>query len=236
MASRRKIPARRRARTQRRKPVRRSTRRKNARSTGIITKIARNPVPDRYFTKIRYNTTALITTTPFSIVPMTGYYQYRASVFDPDLTGIGHQPMWYDQMTTLYTKYRVHGIGYKLTIACPDNNRLTLLALGIAVNGTTDTSWDTLTERKETRVMRVPPTGAMPVIYKGYIHNAKAWGLSKKEFYDDDQFIAYNGVSPTKTTVLSLYGCTHAATDTIDYALELTFYVEFIERVKVSGS
>lgn len=230
------VRIRRKLRVKRPKTMKRRKSRK-PKTSGVVTRIARAPVPDRYFTKLRYHTIDQFTAPPFSTIPLTGYSQYRTSIFDPDLTRVGHQPMWHDQLQLMYTNYRVHGVGYRITVVSPDGGRLTLLALGTAVNATLETSWDTLTERKDTRVMRVPYSSAAPAMtYTGFIHNGKAWGRSKREFYDDDQFIAVMGNNPTKTTVLTLYAGTAAAGATIDLSIELTYYVEFMERVKVAGS
>lgn len=36
------------------------------------------------------------------------------SIFDPDYTGVGHQPAFHDQWATLYNRYRVIGVRYKV--------------------------------------------------------------------------------------------------------------------------
>ena len=42
-------------------------------------------------------------------------YVFRMnSIFDPDFTGTGHQPLWHDTYSTIYETYRV--LGAKLTI------------------------------------------------------------------------------------------------------------------------
>lgn len=222
-----------------RRPRRRYGRKTNRgrRNTGVTTYIARQPVPDRFFTKLHYVYTTQFNLLYAQTVPMTGVYQYRTSLFDPDYTSSGHQPMWHDQLNLLYAKYRVHGIAYKITCASVGaNDRLSMLALGIAANATVDTTWDTLCERRDTRVMKLPPAGAMPATYKGYIPTYRTWGLSKKEFMADEQFIAYFGSNPTKTTLLTLYGVTNAGTGIVDYQIKLTYYVELSERLKVVGS
>lgn len=44
------------------------------------------------------------------------YQVFRGnSIFDPDLTGVGHQPMAHDQWGNLYLRYRVLGSRIKLT-------------------------------------------------------------------------------------------------------------------------
>lgn len=42
-------------------------------------------------------------------------YSFRLnSVFDPNVTGVGHQPRGHDQWATLYRRYLVHGCKYKI--------------------------------------------------------------------------------------------------------------------------
>lgn len=60
-------------------------------------------MPDRLQVKLRYADT-------FSLVS-TGVNQRQFSMnglFDPDLTGVGHQPRGFDQWMSLYARYRVY--------------------------------------------------------------------------------------------------------------------------------
>lgn len=44
-------------------------------------------------------------------------YQFRlTSLYDPDLTGTGHQPRGYDQLSTIYTGYLVLGVKYDIEL------------------------------------------------------------------------------------------------------------------------
>lgn len=46
-----------------------------------------------------------------------GYYRFRTnSLFDPDHTGVGHQPMYFDQMAALYKEYVVTGAKIIVTL------------------------------------------------------------------------------------------------------------------------
>jgi len=47
----------------------------------------------------------------------TVHYQFAANgMFDPNVTGTGHQPLYFDQMTALYNHYHVIGSKAKFTI------------------------------------------------------------------------------------------------------------------------
>jgi len=79
----------------------------------------RNPdygFPDKMVTRLRYVDTFALT----GAVGVPGANTFRAnSLFDPDLSGLGHQPMYFDQIcgpvgTAPYSKYRV--ISSKITV------------------------------------------------------------------------------------------------------------------------
>jgi len=61
-------------------------------------------------------------------------YNWRANgMYDPNATGLGHQPMYFDQMSTLYDHYTV--IGSKITIKVIKADTITIpTTIGIFVN------------------------------------------------------------------------------------------------------
>lgn len=67
--------------------------------------------PNSIITKLRYCT--------FGTLAMTsgarGYNVFSAnSLYDPDTTGVGHQPMWFDTYAAIYDQYAV--LGSKITV------------------------------------------------------------------------------------------------------------------------
>lgn len=102
----------RRARTRRnhRKPAGVRKRTYKRRTTFRPQKILRVGFPKTTMVKLRY--VAGITINPAAGV--LGYHDFRAnSCYDPDATGVGHQPMNYDMWTGLYNHYVV--VGSKIT-------------------------------------------------------------------------------------------------------------------------
>lgn len=75
--------------------------------------------PDRLKTKLQYCDVLDLT----AVAGTPALYQYRlSSLFDPDLTSIGHQPMWFDQLAAVYTRYRVLGAKITVTFIPPHVN------------------------------------------------------------------------------------------------------------------
>lgn len=67
--------------------------------------------PDTLRTNLIYSDSIVLTP---SVGTPTPSYAYRlTSLFDPDLTGIGGQPYWFDQLSAVYGRYQV--LGAKIT-------------------------------------------------------------------------------------------------------------------------
>lgn len=71
-------------------------------------------VPDRYFCKLRFVQT--LGFQPTVAAPSTRQIWRGNSVYDPDQTGTGLQPSGYDQLSLLYTQYRVYGSKIKVEL------------------------------------------------------------------------------------------------------------------------
>lgn len=54
------------------------------------------------------------------------------SVYDPDRSGVGHQPRFYDQMSQLYSKYFVHGSAFNASYNNTNNSTRNYCAILIA--------------------------------------------------------------------------------------------------------
>jgi len=62
--------------------------------------------PDKFSTKLRY--AEVITFTAGAGAFQANTFRLN-SVYDPNLSGVGHQPMYHDQLALIYGKYRVNG-------------------------------------------------------------------------------------------------------------------------------
>lgn len=70
-----------------------------------------NPFPTNYMCQLRYS----------QVLPIAfsaggwGYQRFRLnSLYDPDYSGVGHQPRGFDQLTPIYNKYLVLSAKYKI--------------------------------------------------------------------------------------------------------------------------
>jgi len=94
---------------------RRTTKKKKS----LWTRVPRSPFPDRAITKLKYVDTISLNAT--SLIDARYFYRCN-SLFDPDFTGTGHQPMGFDQYAALYNHYHVHSAYIECIFSGPDNN------------------------------------------------------------------------------------------------------------------
>lgn len=100
---------------------RKTTKRNKSRSTGMSRNIQyTGPLRRSLRSVVKYSDMYTITsggTTPSKLMfSLNG-------LFDPDITGIGHQPRGFDQIMTMYDHYVVIGCKINLQISNPDVNR-----------------------------------------------------------------------------------------------------------------
>lgn len=76
--------------------------------------------------------------------------QYRAnSVYDPDYTGTGHQPLGFDQVAAWYNHYRVLGSKIRVTVLNGSTvaaNACTAVGVYLSDDTTVPTSWEHMAE------------------------------------------------------------------------------------------
>lgn len=87
-------------------------------------------------TKVRYADFG--TLSPGSL---TGTYVFSGnSLFDPNVTGVGHQPRGYDQLMSMYDHYVVHGATMTVTFSNAASNEIVRVAAALRDSATVG-SW-----------------------------------------------------------------------------------------------
>lgn len=122
------------------------------------------------------------------------------SLFDPDLTGVGHQPYYYDQVSALYTSYRVFECAWEVTFTTPAT-----INCFCAVMAATSQDTYSLTGKvsqfvreKPNTVSRIMGNGDQPMTVIG---SAKMWeleGQSYSNWLGDQSFQATTAANPVK--------------------------------------
>jgi hypothetical protein len=161
------------------------------------------------------------------------------SLFDPDRTGTGHQPYGYDQLATLYNRYRVYVTEWKITFhaesvgfyicVVPSNG-----ALATAI---TNQASFTLAGESPRSVVRCQGVGANDVIIRGKSVLNDLNGTTLAEYSGDDRFQALFGASPSELLLLNIGVYDQSGSSvTVDFSVELKFHVEIHDPFMLTQS
>lgn len=175
------------------------TRRGNARRR-IVARVPRRllqPFPDTRLVRHKYADTILLPAAGAPGVPVT--WSFRAnSMYDPDYTGLGHQPMFHDEMAAQYRFYTVMRSWIKVTF--PNDANITqnlFLFCDSDFNSPTNFS-NMLEQHRGVLGTKLNPRSG-PVVLKGWFDAAK-WDKTTRQavLADIDQKTAA-GNNPTLT-------------------------------------
>lgn len=163
-------------------------------------------------------------------------------LFDPDVTGVGHQPMGFDQWTAFYNLYKVYKVDVKIRpIATSNTPSATFLAAQVnasqdstAVAGAT---YSACGERRNCAVRLI--SGGYPGINVDDIIFRTFWinEIEGHNINDDNYGAAVTG-DPGNKCLLKL-GCGNAsATDTgsLDVIVELVYHAVFYNLKSLNQS
>jgi len=159
------------------------------------------------------------------------------SLFDPEYSGVGHQPRDFDTWSTIYGKYRVrrtlvevqvrqrasHGIA----VACIASNSSTALAAA-----------DAPLEFPRAVDMGITASNQPPAAAKFAVDIRAILGMTPTEFLGDDSTAALISASPSQAVYLHIYAGQLDSSTVADYELNVRFRfeTEFYDRKPLSIS
>lgn len=160
------------------------------------------------------------------------------SLFDPDQTNIGHQPIGYDQITPIYGSYKVYAVSGTIEFRDPQT---TTMYYGIAIQSHNDTF--SFPGNTMTRTMEIPgiQAGWLQSSTGGAVTRAtfqiKLWeleGLTFLQYDGEENFGAAVGSNPSLVAALRIAVGDAAAPATglsVYYTIKLVFHCKFFGRI-----
>lgn len=186
--------------------------------------------PRELVTKVRYCETYTLTSTASSIAKQA----FRMnSIFDPDYTGSGHQPMYFDTLATLYGRYVV--LGAKLTvqftqvpspIANAQPSGPVTVGVVSSYDATLDTLLSTLEEQPNGDSATLLPDGNGEKIMTLTYSPEKDLGIDNS----DDTVGAAFTTNPSETWYGWIYACETNGSTAVSVNAKVT--IEFTVRCK----
>lgn len=162
------------------------------------------------------------------------------SVFDPDYTGVGHQPRYFDQMAALYNRYRVDACKAIIRI----NNRTSnsgIVALLTADN--TNSAYPLLTalelpHRSKVLNLSQSTAGAASGTISQWFSPRKVTGVSPSTYKGDQRFQAIYSVNPSEAIGigLTLESTDNSTNISASATVQLIYRVTWFDRQAVAAS
>lgn len=178
--------------------------------------------PGAMGTKLQYCTNIAMTTTAGALQQ----YVFRLnSLHDPDYTGTGHQPLYYDQLTSyIYNQYRVYGMRYYIQAIGEDNTAMNISVMP-SLSPTSLTTIDASRENRDAK-NAVLQLDRGPVVFKGYFDLADVFGTSRERVLDDDGFASLVGTQPNELAYLHIYAypMDNTSAKTVRFACKFDYY------------
>lgn len=187
-------------------------------------------IPDRLYCNLAYDQSNLAVIAS----AVTGTYLFSGnSCFDPDTSGIGHQPFYFDQFVQLYNRYRVH----KAEIIVELIN--STISSHLTITPTTDGNWPANVQQ----ALESTYTSSMPIsssvfrnIKTREISTRTIWGM--QSISQDDLYQAVYSASPVRQWYWKICGTTFdgASTGSVRVNVRVVYHVEFFDRYPIGTS
>lgn len=115
------------------------TKKKGWKANPAIVNVGKNPIPKRYYGTFKYTTNVT-----FNVVAGVASYLFNCNgMFDPDQTGAGHQPLYFDQIMAMYDHYTVLRSKIKI-VAAPVSTITNGVLLAMYIDDDTSTTSDAI--------------------------------------------------------------------------------------------
>lgn len=221
-----------RKKTHKRVPAKRRTYRR--RRATINVNRALQPVAQRTIVKMKYSEVYAPTFTG----NQTAWRLNLNSIFDPNITGGGHQPYGHDTFASLYNRYRVISCSYIISAYATGTNTFQVAAL--PANQTFIASFlDEYRENPRCKYM-IQSAGGGTRMLKGRVYLPSLVGRNRAQYMADDRYSAVFGTSPAELAVLNISGSNFGQTSGVDpgitYNVTLVYTVECFDVKNLSQS
>lgn len=156
------------------------------------------------------------------------------SVFDPDRSGVGHQPYGFDQLTPIYNRYRVIACSYSINAY----NGSTPIRFGVLPSNEIPPVGDMneLCENPRSRWTIQLPNGSTQMV-NGSVSIPSLVGRTKSQYMADDRFQAQVSTSPQELALLCIFAQSLANVNVdCNVIITLNYTVEFFDPNPIDSS
>lgn len=216
----------------RKRPVRRNKRRKRI----------PNAFPETFTTSLKY---VEVVELDCEALGAPKKYEFRAnSIYDPNLTGTGHQPIGRDQFAALYDHYTVIGSKMKATFYPKgDYTQNVSMFLGGMVTDTTNTftSVSEMLEQSNSKGNILTKLGTKASVVRNLKYSPrKMFKIGKGSIVGNDRICSQVGTNPSEDAIFQLFAVQPDGSSVdpapIKVLVEIEYIVVFSEKRPLAQS
>lgn len=212
--------------------------------TGIVRPYNVVPTPLRLFkgsampTNLIYHQSGQLN--PGAVGVIAGTVFRLGSIFDPDLTGVGHQPLGHDQLAALFERYQVWKVDFDLVMVNLDTSNENRAGCTISDdNSIAVSTGEELIEQGNSRwdVLGIASSSGSKKRFTGSVLNCDVHNISYKQYMANDDYGANFGSNPAEDAFLKVWA-DGFDTDTgaVRYAITLVYHTKCMGSVTTSQS
>jgi len=169
----------------------------------------------------------------------SGYVFTANGLYDPNITGVGHQPMGFDQMMLFYEHYTVTSCRLTVNFYNADATNTAMVGILVAPDATLETNYSKLNENGLLKKIHLSPTGSNPNNFKTISMQVNISKINgKKDVKSEDDFRGDVASNPLEQTYFHVFGYNFINVNTVSIYFEtlLEYTAEFTEPKKMIQS
>lgn len=201
--------------------------------SGLIKATKTLGAPDRLIVKMPYFERFNLAN---AVSPGANYFWNMNSIWDPNRSGVGHNPATYAQWSVFYNRYRVIGVKVRANFYVNGN---TGLAAGAKVyiygsNETAQSGGYEQLEQSHIKVGQINPFGKPIATLTKYFNCQRITGRTLSQYMSDDRYQSEFGKSPLEVLTITAGAQNNTGgfleAGGVQADVHLTYYVELFDR------
>jgi hypothetical protein len=200
-----------------------------------------DPFPIRMNRTLRYSQLVTLTAGASGLFGTEQIFRL-SSLFDPDLTGTGHQPYGFDSLAALYYRYKVNAVRVCLRFSDPSADGVLCAAQFQAPSVTqtvTGADVGAVMERAGVWTHNLNNTGEQAIVLDQYFPMHVLVGVTPQQFaanLEDYQSLCTTNPARGPFLRIATAALDGSSTPTVRLEATLMFYSSFFERIGLSQS
>lgn len=194
-------------------------------------------IPLKQYAKLPYSGVTAFNVTASTLA--TQIFQLNG-LYDPDFSGIGVQPNYFDQLMAMYTNYRVYGckVTYRISAGTSTANCFHMTAALIPANTVSLYANMSSVINSRKAIFKIVTPTANGVTLSRYYSMSRDFGFTKADIATESRFEGTASSNPSQGLYAVLYIKNNDGTITIPVTWEyrLVYYAKFYNPVQIAPS